>query len=306
MKSPKMAMQCQLWMGSLEPNMTESFIMAAFNRLGQRPLAVKVMRNKFTGEPAGYAFVHFQTDEEAIDAMHKLNGKPIPGTFPVVRFRLNTASRETRANMQHEREFSVWVGDLSPDVDDYSLYRVFASKYTSIKTAKVILDNSGYTKGYGFVRFGNEDEQRNALYAMNGYCGLGTKPLKICTAVPKPKSNLTTAQSTSTTSTATYTSGTDYNQYYDPSAYWQNYSAWSGYYGQGEQVTTAAVQPAVASETTPAVAVKTQTDDLVLVDHKKPIDVDHMNNEFLDVNISLWDSLEGSQWFPHDVIEVHS
>lgn len=40
--------------------MTESFIMAAFNRLGQRPLTVKVMRNKFTGEPAGYAFVHFQ------------------------------------------------------------------------------------------------------------------------------------------------------------------------------------------------------------------------------------------------------
>ncbi|GBP64147.1 tRNA selenocysteine 1-associated protein 1 [Eumeta japonica] len=110
--------------------------MAAFHRLGQRPLAVKVMRNKFTGEPAGYAFVHFQNDEEAIDTMHKLNGKPIPGTFPVVRFRLNTASREARANMQQEREFSVWVGDLSPDVDDYSLYRVFASKYSSIKTAK--------------------------------------------------------------------------------------------------------------------------------------------------------------------------
>lgn len=73
-----------------------------------------------------------------MDAMHKLNGKPIPGTFPVVRFRLNTASREARANMQQEREFSVWVGDLSPDVDDYSLYRVFAAKYSSIKTAKGI------------------------------------------------------------------------------------------------------------------------------------------------------------------------
>lgn len=68
--------------------------------------------------------------------MHKLNGKPIPGTFPVVRFRLNTASREARANMQSEREFSVWVGDLSSDVDDYSLYRIFATKYNSIKTAK--------------------------------------------------------------------------------------------------------------------------------------------------------------------------
>ncbi|KAG7301398.1 hypothetical protein JYU34_014343 [Plutella xylostella] len=298
-----MAMQCQLWMGSLEPNMTESFIMAAFHRMGQRPLAVKVMRNKFTGEPAGYAFIHFQTDEESVDTMHKLNGKPIPGTFPVVRFRLNTASREARTNMQTEREFSVWVGDLSPDVDDYSLYRVFASKYSSIKTAKVILDNAGYTKGYGFVRFGNEEEQRNALYAMNGYTGLGTKPLKICTAVPKPK-GLPTNQPNGAGGSAnnpSYAAGTEYNQYYDPSAYWQNYSAWSGYYGQGDQ--SAAAAP--AAEPAPAAAVKTQSDELVLVEHKRPVDVDQLNKEFLEPQLCLWDALEESQWFPHDVIEAH-
>ncbi|CAB3228906.1 unnamed protein product [Arctia plantaginis] len=302
-----MAMQCQLWMGSLEPNMTESFIMAAFNRMGQRPLAVKVMRNKFTGEPAGYAFVHFQTDDEAIDAMHKLNGKPIPGTFPVVRFRLNTASREARANMQQEREFSVWVGDLSPDVDDYSLYRVFAAKYSSIKTAKVILDSSGYTKGYGFVRFGNEEEQRNALYAMNGYNGLGTKPLKTCTAVPKPKSaNTNQNLASAPAGNASYNSGTEYNQYYDPSAYWQNYSAWSGYYGQGEQgQAAAAAQPAPDAAQPPAALVKAQTDELALVEHKRTIDVDLLNQEFLDPELSLWDSLEASQWFPHEVVEAH-
>ncbi|XP_047520229.1 tRNA selenocysteine 1-associated protein 1 [Pieris napi] len=297
-------MQCQLWMGSLEPNMTESFILAAFHRMGQHPLAVKVMRNKFTGEPAGYAFVHFQTDEEAIDTMHKLNGKPIPGTFPVVRFRLNTASREARANMQQEREFSVWVGDLSPDIDDYSLYRVFASKYSSIKTAKVILDNAGYTKGYGFVRFGNEDEQRNALYAMNGYTGLGTKPLKICTAVPKPKSAITTQATTPPTSNTSYASGTEYNQYYDPSAYWQNYSAWSGYYGQGENTQVAATTTPVV-DTVQIAAAKAQSDDLVLVEHKKPIDVDKLNQEFLDPDLSLWDALEASNWCPHEVIEAN-
>ncbi|XP_063366498.1 tRNA selenocysteine 1-associated protein 1 isoform X1 [Cydia amplana] len=304
-----MSMQCQLWMGSLEPNMTESFIVAAFHRMGQRPLTVKVMRNKFTGEPAGYAFVHFQTDEEAIDAMHKLNGKPIPGTFPVVRFRLNTASREARANMQSEREFSVWVGDLSSDVDDYSLYRIFASKYSSIKTAKVILDSSGYTKGYGFVRFGSEEEQRNALYAMNGYTGLGTKPLKICTAVPKPKGAPTGQnQSAPNAANAAYNSGTEYNQYYDPSAYWQNYSAWSGYYGQGDQ--SAAVAPAApvadASATAAAAAAaKTQNDDLQLVEHKKTIDIDELNQEFLEPELSLWDGLESSQWFPNEMVEAH-
>lgn len=72
----------------------------------------------------------------------------------------------------------------------------------------MILDSSGYTKGYGFVRFGNEEEQRNALYAMNGYTGLGNKPLKICTAVPKPKGAVTTQAPTAATNSATYSSGT--------------------------------------------------------------------------------------------------
>lgn len=63
--------------------MTESFIMNAFHKMGEQPQTVKVMRNRYTGEPAGYCFVHFPTDEMALDAMHKLNGKVIPGSNPV-------------------------------------------------------------------------------------------------------------------------------------------------------------------------------------------------------------------------------
>ena len=63
--------------------MTETFIRNAFEKAGEVPQSVKVMRNKFTGEPAGYCFVHFSTDEMALDAMHKLNGKVIPGSTPV-------------------------------------------------------------------------------------------------------------------------------------------------------------------------------------------------------------------------------
>lgn len=169
--------------------MTENFIIAAFHKMGENPQTVRIMRNKYTGEPAGYCFVNFLSDDQSIDAMHKLNGKPIPGTNPVVRFRLNSASNSNKMP-GNEREYSVWVGDLSSDVDDYNLYRVFSNKYSSIKTAKVILDSSGFSKGYGFVRFGMEEEQKAALYEMNGYMGLGLKPLKICNAVPKPKSSL--------------------------------------------------------------------------------------------------------------------
>lgn len=230
--------------------MTENFVIAAFRKMGEEPQTVRLMRNKYTGEPAGYCFVNFQSDDQAIDAMHKLNGKPIPGTNPIVRFRLNSASNSNKLP-GNEREFSVWVGDLSSDVDDYSLYRAFSAKYTSIKTAKVILDTSGFSKGYGFVRFGLEEEQQAALYEMNGWIGLGSKSLKICNAVPKPKTATTAGTtSTSTTSSSMQSSGyggsststTDYSQYYDPSAYWQGYSSgtsWSGY----EQPAAAVTQP---------------------------------------------------------------
>lgn len=278
--------------------MTETFILTAFRKMGENPLSCKVMRNKFTGEPAGYCFVHFANDEEAIDAMHKLNGKPIPGTTPVVRFRLNNASNSNRLM---DREFSVWVGDLSPDVDDYNLYRVFSSKYNTIKTAKVILDNSGFSKGYGFVRFGSEDEQKDSLVSMNGYVGLGTKALKICNAVPKPKGALgTTGSGSSTNNTSTFTSGTEYSQYYDPSTYWQNYANWqSGYNYEHEQ---AAGHDGYSGDN--ASHDKKHEDDLELIEHTVPLDVEKMNAETIEQDVNFWGALEGSRWLPCEALEV--
>ncbi|KAI4468533.1 trna selenocysteine 1-associated protein 1-related-related [Holotrichia oblita] len=287
----------------LESYMTETFITNSFRKMGENPLNVKVMRNKFTGEPAGYCFVHFATDEEAIDAMHKLNGKPIPGTNPVVRFRLNNASNTGRSLL--DREFSVWVGDLSPDVDDYNLYRVFSSKYNTIKTAKVILDSSGFSKGYGFVRFGSEDEQKDSLTSMNGYVGLGTKALKICNAVPKPKGAVTTTASTTSNATTTYTTAGDYSQYYDPSAYWQSYASWqAGYYDQGDasQVSHETYHHAV--DTQGHHVDKKDEDELELIEHSLPLDVDKMNREAMEQDNNFWGAIESSRWLPCDVVDA--
>ncbi|KAB0803483.1 hypothetical protein PPYR_00453 [Photinus pyralis] len=288
---------CQLWMGSLEPYMTETFISTAFRKMGENPLNVKVMRNKFTGEPAGYCFVHFATDEEAIDAMHKLNGKPISGTNPVVRFRLNNASNTGRNLV--DREFSVWVGDLSPDVDDYNLYRIFSSKYNTIKTAKVILDNSGFSKGYGFVRFGSEEEMKDALMNMNGFVGLGSKALKICNAVPKPKGAITTTGNGTTPTNTLSTASTDYSQYYD-ATYWQNYANWqSGYYDQGDGSQSDAYADANAH------GEGREEDELELIEHSLPLDVDKVNRETMDQDSALWDALESSKWIPCDIVETY-
>ena len=38
-------------------------------------VSIKVMTNKFTGEPAGYGFINFDSDQTAIIAMHRMGGK---------------------------------------------------------------------------------------------------------------------------------------------------------------------------------------------------------------------------------------
>ena len=308
----------------IQPYMTENFILAAFRKMGEDPLTVKLMKNKFSGEPAGYCFVSFVTDETAVNAMHKLNGKPIPGTNPIVRFKLNSATTSQNKALLADREFSVWVGDLSSDVDDYNLYRVFSAKYQSIKTAKVIMDDSGFSRGYGFVKFGLEDEQKSALYEMNGYIGLGSKALKICSAVPKPKDGTPTAPvAPSATTIVQQVYDQAYNQYYydQYSTYWQQQQQQQGYGYETQPVdpTTYYSQQAAAYAANPP-PVPTQgqgyssysynnkfdhDDEYALVEHKIHIDIEKLNRETVDMDRNFYDSLESSKWQTIELLEMY-
>jgi len=172
-----------LWIGGLEPYMDEAFLQNAVNMMGESGVvSIKVMTNKFTGEPAGYGFINFDSDQTAIIAMHRLGGKIIPNSNPPVRFKLNHNSTRLQPG---EVDTSIWVGDLTPEVDDFALYRFFTQRYSSVRCAKVVLDESGYSKGYGFVRFGSEAEQQHALGSMTGEMGLGSKPIKVSMANQK-------------------------------------------------------------------------------------------------------------------------
>jgi RNA recognition motif-containing protein len=52
--------------------------------MGEKPEAIKVMRNKHTGLPAGFGFCQFRDEKQAMEVLHKLNGKIIPYSQPVV------------------------------------------------------------------------------------------------------------------------------------------------------------------------------------------------------------------------------
>lgn len=66
--------------------MTEDFLMRSFELMGEKPEAIKVMRNKHTGLPAGFGFCQFRDEKQAMEVLHKLNGKIIPYSQPVCSF----------------------------------------------------------------------------------------------------------------------------------------------------------------------------------------------------------------------------
>jgi len=129
-----MSREGALWIGGLEPYMDEEFLLQAMRSSGEdNILSIKVIKNKFTGGVAGYGFINFPSDSIALTAMHKLNGKMIPNSRPPARYKLNHNSNRI---LPGEKNYSIWVGDLSPEIDDLMLYKFFSARFQTIISAK--------------------------------------------------------------------------------------------------------------------------------------------------------------------------
>ncbi|KAF9675536.1 hypothetical protein SADUNF_Sadunf09G0042400 [Salix dunnii] len=172
-----------LWIGDLQYWADESYLTSCFAHTGE-VVSIKIIRNKLTGQPEGYGFVEFVSHAAAERILQTYNGTQMPGTEQT--FRLNWASfgigeRRPDAGPEH----SIFVGDLAPDVTDYLLQETFRVHYPSVRGAKVVTDpNTGRSKGYGFVKFADENERNRAMTEMNGvFCS--TRPMRISMATPK-------------------------------------------------------------------------------------------------------------------------
>lgn len=146
--------------------------------------SAKVIRNKQTGMPEGYGFVEFLTRAAAERVLQSYNGTLMPSSEQA--FRMNWATLGPGERRQDDGpEYTIFVGDLASDVTDYTLQETFRPHYPSIKGAKVVTDRAtGLSKGYGFVRFGDESEQLRAMTEMNGaYCS--SRPMRIGPAANK-------------------------------------------------------------------------------------------------------------------------
>jgi len=156
--------QRSLWLGDLPPWVDEGFLLGIFAGTNQL-VSVKLIRNRSTGASEGYAFLEFRTHEAADTILKTYNGHPMPNTDLV--FRLNWAAYGVgKAQPAGEgrffvpfnpysfpliligkllshmsptvpADFSLFVGDLAPDVTDMILQEYFRQFYPSVRSAKV-------------------------------------------------------------------------------------------------------------------------------------------------------------------------
>lgn len=183
----------QLWMGELDVFWDETFVRSCWAALGFPEVTVKLIRDFKTvqGQNAGYCFVEFPTLELASAALSK-NGTHIPNTNRVLK--LNWASGGASSGGSRGSEISIFVGDLSPEVTESTLYEFFGSKYASVSGTKIMTDQqTGQSKGYGFVRFLQEEDQQRALVEMQGAI-IANRPIRVSTAVPKSRQGLPPSQ----------------------------------------------------------------------------------------------------------------
>lgn len=72
-------MGTRLYVGNLSYNVTEPELKDVFGENGRNVKEVKVVLNRDTGRPRGFAFVEMTTDAEAAQAIETLNGREVQG-----------------------------------------------------------------------------------------------------------------------------------------------------------------------------------------------------------------------------------
>ncbi|XP_062190412.1 RNA-binding protein L-like [Phragmites australis] len=197
-----------LWIGDLQYWMDESYLYNAFAHVAQQIASMKIIRNKQSGHSEGYGFIEFHSRAAAEHTLMNFNGRMMPNVDQA--FKLNWASASAGDKRgDNGSDHTIFVGDLAADVTDSMLEEVFKASYPSVRGAKVVTDRlTGCSKGYGFVRFGDLNEQTRAMTDMNGMM-LSTRQMRIGPAANKKSMD---AQQTYATNGAYQSSHGNYSE----------------------------------------------------------------------------------------------
>jgi len=184
--------RAHLYVGNLSPRVTEYMLTEIFAVAGPVQHVKIIPDRNYQHGGLNYGFVEYMDMRAAETALQTLNGRKIFDT----EIRVNWAYQGQQNKEDTTGHYHVFVGDLSPEVNDEVLAKAF-SAFGTMSDARVMWDmNSGKSRGYGFLAFRDKTDAEQAIATMNGEW-LGSRAIRVNWANQKTQGGPTAAVTSS-------------------------------------------------------------------------------------------------------------
>lgn len=114
------------------------------------------------GVSKGYGFVHYETAEAAENAIKRVNGMLLNDKKVYVGHHIPKKERQSKLEEIKAKFTNIYVKNLDPEVTEEEFRQIFI-KYGKITSAVISTDETGNSKGFGFVNYEDHEEAANAV-----------------------------------------------------------------------------------------------------------------------------------------------
>lgn len=163
-----------LYVKNIESHVTEKEFQDLFAQYGE--LVSNSLPLDDEGLSRGFGFINFQTHDQAVAAIEALNDYELHGKKLYVSRAQKKYEREEELRVQYETArlrriakyaaTNLYIKYLDPSIDDAMLCEAF-SPFGTITSARVMTDDNGVSRGFGFVCYSTSEEAQRAIGEMH-------------------------------------------------------------------------------------------------------------------------------------------
>ncbi|KAL2828366.1 splicing factor, CC1-like protein [Aspergillus pseudoustus] len=142
----------------------------------------QIVKDRVSGRSKGVGYVEFKDESSVAPAIQltgqKLLGIPIIAQLTEAEKNRQARNSEASSGNKHAAPFHrLYVGNIHFSIDENDLQSVF-EPFGELEFVQLQKDETGRSRGYGFVQFRDPNQAREALEKMNGY-DLGGRAIRV-------------------------------------------------------------------------------------------------------------------------------